>query len=115
MAWQSDDLKKCIFKAFFLFLLSLAFPPVGSHSLHHHPCSSRLISLSFYISRSLSLYSSFICSSSAGHISIYFFNFFITIMKCKEDFGLDGDGEPLCIVCSLHTYEQCSTISVFRM
>ncbi|KAI6005428.1 hypothetical protein EDC04DRAFT_2783810 [Pisolithus marmoratus] len=70
----------------FLFLLSLAFPPVDP---------------------SLSI--------PPGHISIYFFNFFITIMKCKEDFGLDGDGEPLCIVCSLHTYEQCSTISVFRM
>ncbi|KAI6030340.1 hypothetical protein EDC04DRAFT_2710510, partial [Pisolithus marmoratus] len=84
-------------KHFFLFLMSFAFPLVGPHSLHHHPCSLRLISLSFY-PRSLSIHC-YLFIFIQAHIYIYFFNFFITITKCK-DFGLDGGQQAIvCVVC----------------
>ncbi|KAI6042307.1 hypothetical protein EDC04DRAFT_2659233 [Pisolithus marmoratus] len=75
---------------FFLFPLSLAFP---------------LIPLS--ISR-LSVHL---------HLGTYiFFNFSIPNTKCKQDFGLAGGRRAVvCVVCNLHTYGQCSTISAFRL
>ncbi|KAI6025483.1 hypothetical protein EDC04DRAFT_2722345 [Pisolithus marmoratus] len=74
-------------KRFFLFLVSFAFPLVGLHSLRHHPCPLKLISLSFY-PRSLSIPRYlFIFIQAYIYIFLQFLHYYHEVQRFRARWG----------------------------